>query len=246
MRGRLETLRVEELALPDIYPRDLTSVIPLRLPLAFLSISKLSTTSLQEWLTRRGISSGGEGQYRRLHGALVARAGRGIVFIESNDEMAEQRFTAAHETAHFLEDHVAPRLKALKAFGETIRPVLDGKRPPTAEESVSSVLNRAPLGVQVHLMARGPTGGISHWDVEEREQRADRLALEIVAPASAARQVLRRVVHPDGTCTMDAAAAALSQHFGLPTNTACSYATMLFREGRSRPRLSETLLGAKR
>jgi hypothetical protein len=108
------------------------------------------------------------------------------------------------------------------------------------------VLNRAPLGVHVHLMARGPTGAISHWDVEEREQRADRLALEIVAPATAARQVLRGVVCSDDASLVDAATNALCQHFGLPTITARSYATILFREGRSRPRLSETLLGANR
>ena len=243
-RGQ-DILQVQELALPDTYPRDLFALIPLRLPLAFVRVRELATNTLQQWLARRRISYRSEGPHRRLHGALVARAGRGVVFIDSSDEAAEQRFTAAHETAHFIEDHMAPRLKALKAFGETIRPVIDGQRAPTPEESVSSVLNRVPLGVRVHLMARGRTGTICSWDVEAREQRADRLALELLAPARAAIQVLRRIGCPDGSIQVDAA-TALSQHFDLPMSAARVYVTFLLGKARSRPKLSEVLLGGKR
>jgi hypothetical protein len=243
-RGQKEQ-QFRELALPDTYPRDLFALIPLRLPLVFVPVRELTTGALQQWLTRRQIPYKAEGPHRRLHGALVARAGHGVVLIDSSDEAAEQQFTAAHETVHFIEDHVVPRAKALKAFGDTIRPVIDGQRAPTPEESLSSVLNRVPLGVQVHLMARGRTGVICSWEIEEHEQRADRLALELLAPARAAVRVLRQITRPHGSPEIDAA-TVLSQHFSLPMGAARPYATLLLRRGRSRPTLSEALLGGRR
>jgi hypothetical protein len=237
-----DALEAGGLKLPTVYPRDLAAIVPLYLPLAFVSIDELSTTVVEEWLARRRIMHRHDRNGRRLLGALVARAGRGVVFIDSNDDAQEQRFTAAHEVAHFIEDHVLPRMKAIKAFGEDILPVLDGERPPTPEESVSAVLNRVPLGIQVHLMDRGPQGTICSWDVEEREQRADRLALEIIAPAKAALRELRR----DGQTTekeVDDAARILCACFGLPLSAAASYASLLLRKRQPRPKLSEILVG---
>jgi len=241
-----EALEIGGLDLPNAYPRDLASTVPLQLPLAFVPVMDLTTTTLEEWMGRRRIYYTMDGPLRRLHGALVARAGRGLVFMDSSDDLAEQRFTAAHETAHFIDDHIMPRLKALKAFGEAILPVLDGERPPTPEESVSAVSNRVSLGVQVHLMARGPHGTICSWDVEEREQRADRLALELVAPAKDALRELRRASPPDGVTEVDEAASVLSQRFGLPMSAARPYADLLLGKRRSRPKLSELLLGGNR
>jgi IrrE N-terminal-like domain len=240
-----DELKVENLALPDAYPRDLIALVPLRLPLTFVAVQGLTTNALQDWLARRRVTYRSEGPPRRLHGALVARAGRGIVFIDCDDDAAEQQFTAAHETAHFIEDHVRPRQKALNTFGDLIRPVIDGQRAPTPEESVSSVLNRVPLGIHVHLMARGRTGTICSWDVEQREQRADRLALELLAPAKAARRLLRQSANPVGDPEV-AAATLLSQQFDLPLSAARPYASLLLGGRRARPKLSERLLGGSR
>lgn len=233
-----------DLALPHAFPRDLLGLIPMRLPLTFVGITGLTTSALREWLGRRRISYASDGPHRRLHGALVARGGRGIVFIDSTDEVAEQQLTAAHETAHFLEDHLRPRQKALDTFGEIIRPVLDGRRAPTREESISSVLNRVPLGTHVHLMARNRTGSICSWDIEEREQRADRLALELLAPAKVALRLLRQSASVSDP-VMDAA-ILLAEAFDLPLSAARSYAALLLDSGRPRPKLSERLLGENR
>lgn len=233
------------LMLPEAFPRDLIALIPLRLPLTFVAISRLTTRTLRDWLTRRQISYVSSGPDRRLHGALVARAGYGIVFLDSADDAAEQQLTAAHETAHFLEDHVRPRQKALDTFGEVIRPVLDGDRAPTREESVSSVLNRVPLGTHVHLMTRGRTGVICSWDVEEREQRADRLALELLAPAKSALRLLRESAALGGD-PETGPAALLSREFHLPLSAARAYTAMLLGRSRPRPKLSERLLGENR
>jgi hypothetical protein len=236
---------VDNLGLPDTYPRDLIALVTLRLPLTFVAIAALTTRVMRDWLNRRRIPYISEGPLCRLHGALVARAGFGIVFVDSTDDRAEQQFTAAHETAHFIEDHVRPRQKALDTFGELIRPVLDGHRAPTREESVSAVLNRVPLGVQVHLMARSRAGAIYSWDVEEREQRADRLALELLAPANAAMKVLRQSAGSPGSPESDAA-AILSKQFDLPLSAARPYVRLLRGRGRPRQKLSERLLGGNR
>jgi len=242
---RQDLLHLEDLALPDVYPRDLITLIPLRLPLAFVLVKGLTTNALRDWLMHRRITYKSDGPHRRLHGALVARAGRGIVFVDSSDDAAEQQFTAAHETAHFIEDHAGPRQEALKKFGDPIRPVIDGQRAPTPEESVSSVLNRVPLGIQVHLMARGSTALIDSWDVEEREQRADRIALELVAPTKAALRLLRQSTGLAEASDL-AAATVLAQHFDLPQSAAHLYANLLLSRARSRPKLSERLLGSNR
>jgi len=245
VRPRDREIEDHGLVLPGRFPRDLIGLIPLRLPLTFVALGGLTTRTLQDWLTRRRIFDVSGGPPRRLHGALVARAGQGIVFLDSEDDAAEQQLTAAHETAHFLEDHVRPRQKALDAFGEMIRPVLDGQRAPTHEESISSVLNRVPLGVHFHLMDRGQKGAICSWNVEEREQRADRLALELLAPTKTALKLLREsaVQSPDQHAS---AVALLSQEFGLPLTAARAYATLLLSRSRPRPKLSERLLGEAR
>jgi hypothetical protein len=240
-----EVLQVGALPLSDRYPRNLMDSVPFHLPVAFILIDDLTTTTLEQWLECRRIAYRPASRCRRLHGALVARAGRGLIFIDGCDNHDEQRFTAAHEVAHFIDDHLGPRFKAIKAFGERILSVLDGERPPTPEESVSAVLSRVPLGLQVHLMDRGHYGTICSWDVEEREQRADRLALEIIAPARAALREIRRV----GRLTVadvDRVAKALSDRFGLPESAASSYANLLLRKQRARPKLSEILVGGNK
>lgn len=240
-----EILEDHGLVLPGRFPRDLIALIPIRLPLTFVGFGGLTTRALQDWLNQRRISYVPGGPHRRLHGALVARAGHGIVFLDSADDGAEQQLTAAHEIAHFLEDHVRPRQKALDAFGEVIRPVLDGQRAPTREESVSSVLNRVPLGTHVHLMDRSRKGAICSWDVEAREQRADRLALELLAPAKAALRLLRESAGQSADREASGA-ALLSQEFDLPLSAARAYVTLLLGKDRPRPKLSERLLGGAR
>lgn len=238
-----DVLAAAGVMLPADCPRDIAAIVPLQLPLAFVQIDQLTTHSLERWLACRRIIHRVYGPWRRLHGALVARAGRGVVFVDSTDDADEQRFTAAHETAHFISDHLMPRQRAIDVLGETIRPVLDGCRSPTHEESISAVLNRVPLGVEVHLMHRGPHGNICSWDVEKREQGADRLALEIVAPAEAALRVLRQAGYTSRHYEVSEAPRLLTDRFGLPISAAAAYARLLLDTRRSRRKLSESLIG---
>jgi hypothetical protein len=242
---RQQDLELDGLELPDTFPRDLVAEIPFRLPLAFVSIEGLTTKTLEQWLMGRRIPYRTEGPHRRLHGALAAKAGRGVAFLDATDDVAEQRFTVAHETAHFLQDHLTPRQQALKALGETIRPVLDGKRRPTPEESVSALLSRVPLGVHVHLMARNPNGTTYGWETEKSEQRADRLALELLAPIRAVRRILRHRRTADAVAETTRTAKVLADYFGLPMTAALAYANLLLDARRARPKLSEILLGGR-
>src|SRR2546426_6779938 len=230
------------------FPRNLVLDLMMSLPMTVILLPAATTNAVRRWLADRGIEHEVSPGNRRLHGCLVAVGGKAIVFLDSDDDDKEQRFTLAHEIAHFILDHLVPRLRATTAFGERIRPVLDGEREPTQEEMLSAVFERVPLGMHVHLMARGAHGEVCNWSVEESEQRADRLALELIAPSQCATASLRDVLdEPDNSQDLalqrDQAAHHLSERFGLPLHAAASYADLLLAKETERPRLSEELFG---
>jgi hypothetical protein len=227
------------------YPRDLAADVAMQLPVSIEVLPKLSSRAVREWLCRRAVKHRVSDVDRPLHGCLVARSGQGIIFLDADDHESDRRFTLAHEIAHFILDHLLPRLRALKVFGERILPVLDGKRPPSQEEILSAVLERVQLGVQVHLMNRGPHGAICTWDVEESEQRADRLALELLAPGfttvAELRQVLGDAESLGGQVTR--AVDYVAERFGLPNDVAASYVQLLLGKRRKRLSLTEEIFG---
>src|SRR4051812_7050075 len=102
--------------------------VMMQLPVSVETLSALTSNAVHEWLGNRGIERDLSEADRALHGCLVAKAGRAIVFLDAGDDDSERRFTLAHEIAHFVLDHLLPRLRALKLFGESIQPVLDGER----------------------------------------------------------------------------------------------------------------------
>ncbi|RKG90924.1 ImmA/IrrE family metallo-endopeptidase [Corallococcus terminator] len=221
-----EALEQSGLPPPESFPRDLAFEAPLALPVSLEGLRGLTSEKVRQWLAKRG--SNQEIAYHDMHGCMVARAGKGIVFFDEEDDANEQRFTIAHELGHFVLDHLQPRLRALRFFGETIQGVLDEKRPPTREEALTAALDGIPIGIQIHLMDRGPSGAIGTGRVAKSEQRADRLALEWLAPTKLARKIMR-----DGPVAEEE--LRLERYFGLPTSKAHAYARALRREeGRSR------------
>jgi hypothetical protein len=242
-----DALRATGLQSCSRFPRDLMSDVVIHLPLSVEGLPSLSARAVRNWLRQRGVQHSVSNADRALHGCLVARAGHGVVFLDSGDEEAEQRFTLAHEIAHFILDHLLPRLRALKVFGDGILPVLDGIRAATREEMLSAVLERVNLDVQVHLMSRGPGGAVCAWGVEESEQRADSLALELLAPARRARARLQLLLgeNEDVSGQEERAAEDLAEQFGLPRDVASSYVRLLFRSRRPRLSLSKEIFGSK-
>lgn len=221
---------VKDCGLPAsaVFPRDLAEDIPLVLPLTVVPLPDLTPRKGLEWLVSHKRAHGGlVGTNGLKHGFTVARAGVGVLFLNSSDPPDEQRFTLAHEVAHFVLDHLQPRRRALRAWGERILPVLNGDQEPTVDEQVFSVLERIPYRTQSNLMDRNDEGRPRTGQAMESEQRADRLAFELLAPR---RELLPLLKHA-GRKELE---AELVSRFGLPVTEAPTYAWWLLMERPSR------------
>ena len=226
---------------PD-YPCDLESSLTWALSLDVRSVPGLRVSHVNAHARRAGLPYHFLGRDRRLCGCLLAYRDGGVVFLDADMPEDERRFTLAHELAHFLLDYRAPRMRALTALGEGVRPVLDGQRPPTVEERVHAVLEGTKLGVVGHLMER-PTSGLPSSAVLGIETRADRLALELLAPVSL---VLEKAVGLRGMSyreRVDALAALLVREHGLPAGVAEKYAGGLLH-AHDGPKFRDWLAGS--
>jgi hypothetical protein len=224
------------------YPCDIEEALCWALPLDIRLIPALRVRDAHAWAQQAGIVHRLPEYNRRLRGCLLAYKNHGTILLDALDPVDERRFTLAHEAAHFLLDYHAPRQRALAALGESIRPVLDGQRPPTLKERLYAVLADAPLGVLSHLMER-PDEGLPAPIVLDVEDRADRLALELLAPAQSLLDLLR---HPSVPRTFDARLAYLTTilvtKYGLPAPIAASYARFLLQL-KGGPGFRDWLLG---
>jgi Zn-dependent peptidase ImmA (M78 family) len=154
----------------------------------------------------------------------VARYGQGIIFLDGSDPGDEQRFSLAHELAHFLRDYLRPRCLASQRLGESVLEVLDGDRPPRHEERVHALLAGIQLGFHVHLMERSPDGNIVSDAIEDVERDADRLALELLAPSA---EVLEEARQYPPERRRETLVHALVDVYGLPVTLAAYYALLL-------------------
>jgi hypothetical protein len=135
--------------------------------------------------------------------------------VSNADSPEEQRLTIAHEVAHFLADYLLPRQQVIQALGPQMAEVLDGSRPPTPAERAAAILSHVRLGAHVHLLPRPGIDAGNDRTVAHLEDRADRLALELVAPQACIRDVLDALSARQGI-TSEIARAALARRFGLP------------------------------
>jgi hypothetical protein len=103
-------------------------------------------------------------------------------------------------------------------LGPGVLEVLDGVRLPTPAERLHGLLARVAVGGHTHLLERDPTGRARGAEAEA-EDAADRLALEILAPAA---EVRARAADPATARTV------LAVDFGLPAGWAEAYADLLF------------------
>lgn len=206
------------------FPCDIKKAIILAVPLELYPVPVLSVSHVLDWTRRVHIPHTIRGRDRRLHGCLLADKGQGTIFFDANDSEAEQRFTLAHELAHFLLDYLLPRRRTLAVLGQSILPVLDGERAPTFEERLHAVLSAAPLGVMSHVMER-PDEGLPTNTVLTIEDRADHLALELLAPARSLTSLMQSVTVPQGfNLRLTFLTQILVQQYGLPDAIASSYA----------------------
>ena len=201
----------------DRFPRPIEQAAPLKLPLVIVKQAQISAVAVKHWLQQRGIAIRLLNDQRDLLGCLVAHRGHGFIFVSDAESPEEQRLTIAHEVAHFLIDYLMPRQRVLQALGAHMAEVLDGRRRPTPAERAAAILSHVRLGAHVHLLPRPGSDADDDRTVAHAEDRADRLALELVAPQARVRHVLdvllsRQEVSPDDV------RATLTTHFGLPAD----------------------------
>ncbi|ADO69632.1 ImmA/IrrE family metallo-endopeptidase [Stigmatella aurantiaca] len=221
----VEAMDASGLPPPLSFPRDLAAEVAVSLPVSVVFLERLSPERIRQWLSRRGIHTEASTPERFMHGCPAVQNGHGFIFLEAADGEDQQRFSLAHEVAHFILDYLLPRNRALEVFDERISSVIDGNRPIEAGEFLVSFLERIPLGNRVKLMDRDHATTISIGKIEEAEKRADRLAFEILAPAAAVLPALK------GT-SQEEAIKQLTSDFGLPKEKAQEYAEILFGHQR--------------
>jgi hypothetical protein len=213
---------------PESFPRHLEQAVLWALPVAVVKLSHLSIRRVNAWLVQRDIEISLDAVERPLHGCSIAYAGTGVMLLDAADPDDERRFTLAHELSHFLVEYFYPRQRAMSRLGPRITEVLDGLRRSTVEERIHAVLQHAPLGVHTHLMARRPDGALGCGRLAEAENRADRLALELLASAA---EVQKCLVRPGQPASFQEGVARtrrlLIDDFGLPTSVATAYARAL-------------------
>lgn len=222
------------------FPRSLERCIALALPVTIIKLPRLKLHLIEHWLGQRGVTFQFNCQSRAVRGCLVAYGGSGFIFTDGADSLDEQRFTIAHEIAHFLLDYWLLRARAVSKFGQQITDVFDGMRPPTIAERVHSLLVSAPLGVYTCLLERDEmqTGFAANvWRIEDR---ADKVALALLAPPEI---VLAQgsLSAPHFAQRHEAISATLIQTFGLPHSIALAYGQALLTAGGLGPMWTEAL-----
>ena len=131
--------------LPEDAALDVEIFLPRLYPVDCVRLEALGVETMRGWLNRHHAvtpPSLAVCNDRPLRGGVIAWRGYGLLFADKNDSPDEIRFTLAHEAHHFLHEHFYPRLDLLNRFGERIRPVLDGERPPVREERIDAILAR--------------------------------------------------------------------------------------------------------
>jgi Zn-dependent peptidase ImmA (M78 family) len=217
-----------EVGRPEAFPRRLRDSLRwTSFDLTIEELPGLTTRGVEKILARSGCPRSLAGPDRSLRGCLLADNGAGWIFLDANDGLPERTFTLAHELAHFLADYWQPRQRAVAVLGPGILEVLDARRPATLAERLHALLRETPLGSHLHLMDR-PTDHVN-VAVNRAEDRADRLALELLAPAE---EVLRRL---EGEANRVVAERVLVEEFGLPLTLARPYAQILIPPPRRFP-----------
>lgn len=165
-------------------PRDLEPWIPILAGPVFLAtLEKLSPRSIRDWFSARpGLPLPPVAVHERdMLGCVIAYRDCCGIFINAALPPPLRRVIVAHEFAHFLAEYYWPRRRVFRRFGPSLRPVLDGERPPSDAERWAATMAGVSLGIHAHFLERAyhPAEQQPHFHAE---LRANALALELLAP----------------------------------------------------------------
>src|SRR2546423_1216352 len=222
------------------FPRSLGRAVTLALPVALVKLSRPMLRDIERWLERRGLPLSFGCRSRAVRGCLIAFGGRGLIFVDGADPDDERRFSVAHEVGHFIVDYWLAREAAISKFGEQVTEVFDGLRPPSVTERVHALLADTQLGVYRNLMERDGAGGTARSEVWSIEDRADRVALALLAPPD---EVLScaDISAASFEERQDGLIGVLRERFGLSAPVADTYATTLLADAGRGPSWVESL-----
>jgi Zn-dependent peptidase ImmA (M78 family) len=215
------------------YPCDLEKLLlwdqPVDFGLTFDALPNLDLAAVKRYALRRRMQYRVVQARRRQHGFLLADSDGACVLYEANDPVDEQRFTKAHEVAHFLIDYYLPRRRGLELLGESSRGALEGSRAPNQQERLHAAMAQVRLGVLENLTERTRDNRPSTRTLLA-EDRADRIALELLAPAELVLKRLERAPRMERDQQLQWLAALLQADFGLPKQEANEYAHELIAQ----------------
>jgi hypothetical protein len=204
----------------DLFPRDIELEAITRLPLALVELPDLRTDGIANWLTEHESPLSIHVAPRPLRAALIAYGGVGIIFIDAMLDSSERLIGIAHEIGHFLNDYLVPREEVEQTAPELVD-VLDGLRPPTRDDALTALLAHVPVGVHTHLLSRTTRGEYGSPETERSEDRAARIAWELLAPQQAISEAAGEL---DNEFVVT---RTLQSRFGLPADAARAYARYL-------------------
>ena len=176
--------------LETLLPRPIEQAIALNFPVTIVKLPEVNVRAVEQWLRRHFCSFKVPSCERDLMGCLFAHRGQGFIFVCGSDSSEEQRFTLAHDMAHFLVDYWRPRQRVIKALGPSITEVLDGERAASLEERAEAILSHIRLGSHWHLFPRRGVDPEDDLRIATVEARADDLGLELVAPRHRILEIL--------------------------------------------------------
>lgn len=220
------------------FPRSLERALAFALPIALVKLPHLRLWDIERWLSQRGTQFRFDCDSRAIRGCLLAHAGAGLLFIDGTDPLDEQRFTIAHEIGHFLADYWQPRRKAVARLGAAVVDALDGRRPLTLTERVHAMLASVPGSAYQSLLDRRPAH--SHDEIWQAEDRADCIALALLAPSPAVAAAMGELTGPYPG-RLERAVGVLCAQFGLPDSIARGYASALLARLGKGPSWIESL-----
>ncbi len=235
---------------PGPFPRDPCRLARYGMRVLLAPLPGLGVHAVRDYLEARCLPPLPDSGDRRLHGCLyLPPAGgqpnvRAILFYDDRDPEDERRWTVAHELGHLWCDYLEPLERSQRALGVGAVEVLSGARKPTSGEWLESLLQRAPTRPQYHLLERDPVRGVTDPRVWSAENRADRVALELLAPEEDALRQLPVQGNQTWAEWKVAAADTLTWHFGMPQVVAAGYALALAPRVGAGPSFWERMSGS--